>query len=545
MNNAVTGRLSPRGRLVSLVSAGGVMLASFWVIVSMALTTDSDLAYDVRGARYAGPLTWPGRWLHLGSLKPEGVMALYLVLVTCLALAWIAALYLVRSDTSTRLTAVLYAFFGLFILLFLFIPPFQSRDIFSYAFHARAMSVYHANPYILVPAAERADVFYPLIGWKYNASVYGPVFNVFSLAVVKAAGGNVASNVLGFKMMATLFFTGSLPIVFWLTKKVSPGRENLALAACAWCPLLVFHLVGGGHNDAVMVFFVLAGFLLYSRARPTWGLVLVVLAAMVKLSAGLVLLPYLVLYIRKRKGRLLPRLASAGAIVVLLPALMYLPFWGGPKMFESTLKMNKIVSFSSVPRLLAIELQGLLAHAGMGAVRAETVANSVMRASFTLLFIAVAIYLLTRVKDYRSMVSVSAGLVFAWFLTSSYVLPWYLALGFVLAVIAGWNLITAAYVTASVVFLLYHVPKLTPEKVPGTNSLGANVHLSLPMIIVGLALLGAWARSLWLRRKGAAGVPAENVPGPDPGLPEAGRESARTGEAVSRPEPGLEGVDEF
>lgn len=493
MDNTITRKLTPRKRLALLSTAGGFMFASFWVVVSMALTIrNAALVHDMPGASYAGPLTWPARWLRVGSLGPGGVTGLYLALMACLAMAYIAALYLVRDDPDFRLTAAIYAFFGIFVLMFLFAPLLHSRDVFSYIFHGRAMSVYHGNPYLLAPAARRADVLFPAVGWKNSPSVYGPLFNIFSFATAKASGDNVAAGVLGFKTMSALFYAGCLPLVFSLSGRLSPGRRNMALAACAWSPLLMFHFAGGGHNDAVMVFFVLAGFALYLKGRPTWGLLLVVLAVLVKITAGIALLPYLVLYLRDGREQLAPRLTAAAALVVGLPALTYLPFWDGPEIFAGTSRLSGLYCLSSIPRLFSVEVNAFLTRKGTAAVRAEAISNELIHLLFMVLLAAIALYLLGRVKDFDGMVRATAGLAFAWFLTGSYVLPWYIALGLIVAVTTGWNRLTGACLAASTVLLLYRVPHLVAERVPGAGPLTANLHLSLPMLAIGLALLGAW-----------------------------------------------------
>lgn len=487
-------------RLALPCAAGAVMLASFWMLMSTALTSrGATLVHDIEGASYAGPLTLPSRWLGLDGLAGGGATAVYAALVACLALAYAVALYAAMDEEGKGLTVVIYAFFTLFVLVFLFAPLLMSRDVFSYLFHGRAMSVYGANPYLLAPAARPADVLYPVVGWKNNASVYGPLFNLFSLGVAKAAGDSIPAGVLGFKLMSVIFYAGSLPLVFSLAGRLSPERRNMALAACAWSPLLILHFAGGGHNDAVMVFFVLAGFLLYARGRPTWGLLLVVLAVMVKLSAGLALLPYLVLYLRDGKGPLSRRLAWGAGLVVGLPALMYLPFWEGTEIFAGTLRLNGLYSLSSVPRLFAVQLEAFLRRGGMAAGPAEAVSGEVIGALFLMLCASLAVYLLSRVRDFRSMVLATAGLALAWFLTSSYILPWYLALGLLVAVTLGWNLLTGAYLAAATALLLYRAPHLGAERVPGAGPLTANLHLSLPLLAIGIVLLAAWVRS---RRRG-------------------------------------------
>lgn len=498
--------LEPRTRFRLLIADGAVMSVTFWILISLALKTDSQLINKSRTAHFGGPLTWPSRWLHLRSLSSTGRSLTFVGMMIILTLGYVAAIYLVRRDNRRKVTYALVGFFAVFALLFLFMPPFMSRDLYSYVFYGRVMTVYHRNPYIIIPAMRRHDLFYPLIGWRYNASVYGPVFNWISYLVTRIAGNHVSSNVLGFKVLASAFYAACLPIIYSLTRRVSPGRENLALAVSAWCPILVMHTLGGGHNDILMAFFVLAGFLLYRKDHHIWGIAVVTLAVMMKLTAALALLPLLVLYLREKRGKPVPRAAAAAGTIIAITVLCYLPFWKGIKIFNSVRHMSTLYSFSSVPRLVSIELQRVLVGSGMGGVRAELLANQLVQLVFLAIFGVATLYLLTRVKDYRSMIISVAAISLVWFLTSIYILPWYLAVGLMVACIAGWNVTTAAYVTAASVFTLYHIPETNIPALTWSGRLGTDLYLSLPFLLV----LAVWlAVGLWyvLKRRNSASAP--------------------------------------
>ncbi len=486
-----------------LASTGSVLLVAFWVLISMALTPNKGLVYDVRGARYGGPLTWPATWFHLGTLSKSHLTYTYLALMMVLVLAYAAAVYLVRNDNSRNATAIIGGFFLVFALMFLVIPMWTSTDVFSYAFYGRSMAIYHANPYILVPAARKADIFYPYAGWHFNASVYGPVFNFISYGITRIAGNSITSNVLGFKALAVACYAGSLPIVFTLTRRVSPGKENFALAVTAWSPLMLMHVVGGGHNDALMVLLVLAAFLMYRKDHALAGLFVMMLAVMVKVSAVLALAPYVVLYVREARTNPLRRLGGAAVVVVLVPVLLYAPFWQGTRIFDSTVRMSKLISFGSVPRLLSSEGQDMLGHLGFSATRAASISNETAQLLFMALFGFLTLYLLTRVKDFRSMIVVSGAIILLWFLTSSYVVPWYLGLGLMVSAIAGWNWLTGTYLATSFVFLLYRVPDASNPRVLGIDRHGAFTYLSWPCLIILVSLLLYGARHTWTRRSEA------------------------------------------
>ena len=501
MESASGQRLGPRTRLTLLIADGCIMSFALWVLVSMALKTRTELVYNVKRAKYGGPLTWPARWFHLRSLSAMGRGTTFVALMLILTLAYIVAIYLVKRDNRRSMTLVLGGFFALFVVLFLFIPPFMTRDVYSYTFYGRVMSVYHGNPYIMIPANRPHDVFYPLIGWRYNASVYGPVFNWLSFSITRIAGNKVALNVFSFKFLAIAFYGACLPIIYSLTRRVSPGRENFALAVSAWCPILLIHICGGGHNDSLVAFFVLAGFLLYRKERAFLGLLAVTIAVMVKVTAVLALAPYVILYVRDKRGRPLPRLAAAAGGVAFVAALSYLPFWKGMDTFKSLKHMSKLYSFSSVPRLLSIQVQRVLLKTGMTGFKAEALANSWVQLAFLGIFALVTLYFLTRVKDFHSMITATAAITLVWFLTSIYILPWYLVTGLMVACVAGWNYTTGAYIVVAGFFTLYHIPETTVPRVPWTGSLGADIYLSLPFLLIFLIWILLGVRFLLKHRK--------------------------------------------
>lgn len=451
--------LSPRARTWLLGSLAALSGLGYYILISMSLNPGLKLSYDVKGARYGGPLTWPSRWFHLARMSSVSRMWLFVFLMLALTAMWLAAIYLVRRDERRSTAVLIAAGFGLLALLFVFAPAFQSKDVFNYAFYGRVMTVYHLNPFLLIPHARPHDILYPLVGWKYNASVYGPVFNYLSWIVSRIARDNIAANVLGFKVMAFAGYAACLPLVYWLAKSVSPGKENMALVISAWCPILVMHILGGAHNDAIMVALVLAGHLLYRKGYLLPGIVIVLLAALVKIVAVLALAPLLVLYIRDKPGARLKRIAAAGVACISVTVLLYLPFLQTLKIFKATSDMARVYSGASVPRFFSWLYQGILRHGGMVASRAEQVADSRVHLVFLAIAAIVGILLLFSIKDFRSMSVCTAALVLVWFLTSTYILPWYLALGVMVAATTGWNLTTASLLGASAVFTLYRIPQ--------------------------------------------------------------------------------------
>lgn len=496
-------RSRARTGLLSLLAL--LSFAGYWAIVGMSLNPRLKIVFDVRGARYGGPLVWPSRWLGLANLSDDGRTWLFFSIVVAVTAMWMVAMWLVRHDPRRSTSLLIAGAFLAFALLFVFGPPFLSRDVFSYSFHGRAMSVYRENPYLLVPSLRSHDVFYPLIGWNNNASVYGPVFNYLSCVITKVAGENVAASVLLFKLVAFFSFAACLPLVHNLTRRLKPGSENMALLTCAWCPVLVTHVLGGGHNDILMIALVLAGYLLYRKGYLLTGLVVVLLGALVKATAALALAPLFVLYVRDTSGATLKRFLKGAAVLGGAALALYAPFFDGTRIFDTARRMSGFYSASSVPRLVSFAYERLLMRGGMPAHRAEDLANARVQLLFLALLVVIGVVLLLRVRDYRTTVASAAGLFLVWLLTTSYVLPWYVAAGLMLACLLGWNLTTATMVGISAVFGLYRIP--VPQADAFTRA-GPNLYMSVPFLVMLVIWLAIPTSGWLLNRRRAPDDPA-------------------------------------
>ena len=68
----------------------------------------------------------------------------------------------------------------------------------------------------------------------------------------------------------------------------SLGRDpSYAFTMAVLNPVTILHLVGGAHNDALMLGLLMAGLAVARRGRPVAGIVLCALAAAVKVPAAL------------------------------------------------------------------------------------------------------------------------------------------------------------------------------------------------------------------------------------------------------------------
>jgi alpha-1,6-mannosyltransferase len=252
---------------------------------------------------------------------------------------WVAMLsYCAVLVTSRAISAALaVGTIGALHVLFLLAPPLLSQDVFSYISYARLDVVHSLSPYTHSPDAVPGDAAFPFAGSKDSSSVYGPLF---TLATYPLAKVSVPVAFWTLKTVACMATLGVVALSWACAREL--GRDPVPVAlAVGLNPLVLVHVVGGAHNDSLVVALSMAAILLVLRAtgqgsgaavragagssaaglgvvrrrlpRERVAGFLSGAAAGFKLSAGLVL-PFLALGARRRAVAITGMAAAAVAI---------------------------------------------------------------------------------------------------------------------------------------------------------------------------------------------------------------------------------------
>ena len=222
--------------------------------------------------------------------------------VFMLMLAWWRLGRLVRAGApGTGIRDLLVTLVWWSVPLLVTIPIF-SRDVYSYLAQGK-MTVWGMDAYQYGPALMGGPltVDIPPI-WQTTPAPYGPVFLSLAAGVTNVTGLSIPLGILGMRLLSLLglaLIVASVPRIARATG-VDP-RAALWLGVLN--PLVLIHLVGDAHNDALMLGLMLAGLALALRRRPAWGAVLVTLAALVKAPALLALVFIVPLWAADLSGR--------------------------------------------------------------------------------------------------------------------------------------------------------------------------------------------------------------------------------------------------
>jgi len=172
----------------------------------------------------------------------------------------------------------------LVLAVFAAVPPLLSQDVYSYVDYARLGVVHDLNPYVHPPSAVAADPVYEEVGWTEATSAYGPLFTLMTYplawlpvdAAVYLLKALTAASVLGLAV---------------LVARLAPMRGVDPLRAAAFValnPLVLVHVVGGGHNDAMAMLVAVAGCAAVLALRPASSGFAIASAIGLKLSAAFV-----------------------------------------------------------------------------------------------------------------------------------------------------------------------------------------------------------------------------------------------------------------
>ncbi len=322
----------------------------------------------------------------------------------------------------------------------LFAPPLFTRDIFSYLAQG-ALPLNGFDPYAVGPEAlpgiltDNVHYF-----WQDTPAPYGPLFILIAKGVAALIGNNV---ILGVILMRLALLPG-LALLVWalpeLTRRLG-GRVPVALWIAVANPMMVITMIGGGHNDLLVVGLLTAGAMLALRGRHAGGIALVTLAMAVKASAGIAL-PFLVLvWAAHLTGTRLVRVSKAaaagiGVFAVVFAActfaagvdLGWLPALSAPAL---------IVNWMSIPTAVGQIVGGI---ASLFGAPMQLFIN-IFRGIGVAVLVVIAARQWWAARDGGPDAVRRAGVVLlAVALLSPAMLPWYLSWGMALLAAAVWSI---------------------------------------------------------------------------------------------------------
>ncbi|MGR8008593.1 polyprenol phosphomannose-dependent alpha 1,6 mannosyltransferase MptB [Streptomyces hypolithicus] len=262
-----------------------------------------------------------GIWVPQGPAVTVAAAVLAYLGLTLLVVAWGRYGRLVARGAAggVRAAVVTLVWWAAPLVL---APPLHSADVYSYiaqgAMALEGHDVYTSGPSVLGPGELGADAAASVgAHWTDTPAPYGPVFMILAKAVVWVTGGQIVPAVLGMRVIAL----AALALTAWATLRIA-GACGASRTGALWLgvlnPLTLIHVVGGTHNDGLMIALMLSGAVCALRGRWVAGSALITLAAMVKSPAAVALLFVGVLVVRATSGPLARRVLRGAAVPALV-----------------------------------------------------------------------------------------------------------------------------------------------------------------------------------------------------------------------------------
>ncbi|MFT7024354.1 MAG: alpha-1,6-mannosyltransferase [Rhodococcus sp. (in: high G+C Gram-positive bacteria)] len=175
--------------------------------------------------------------------------------------------------------------------LLLSVPMF-SRDAYSYLAQG-ALLRDGFDPYAVGPVANPGLLLDNVSNvWTTTTAPYGPLFLLLGQAITSITGDNVIAGT----MLLRITMLPGLALMMWAVPRLAThmgGKPTIALWLAVLNPLVLIHLIGGVHNELLMVGLMTAGIVLVLEHKHVGGVALVAVAVAIKATAGLAL-PFMV-----------------------------------------------------------------------------------------------------------------------------------------------------------------------------------------------------------------------------------------------------------
>lgn len=503
---ARTGRPRPFGSLHRRVAARWGALAAYGLAVVACYGLFALLARLISFGRVE-----PGIGLY-AAIGAAGVTFALTVALLARTL-WVALRGTVALRDRAALRPILLATLAAGGWL-LTLPRLFSKDVLSYLVYGQAYGVYGLNPYTTSPNHMQFDFNFRLIDWHDAVSVYGPAWTLLCTALYKVAAPLATTHIwgyiVGFRALGLAFHLGNAALVWYILGRLRPGQQVAGTIFYAWNPLTLIEFAGNGHNDAALVFFLLAAVAaqVAPRRRPALVALFLTLSILTKFITLLVVPAYLLLLWRSTpappgcwfsRARVFAW-ARAGVIALATFALFWLPFASAlrnPRFLLDATAMSRYDN--SLLQLVYWGARSLLARVLPDEASAQIAGQGVKlvgRLAFLLIWLA----LTWRTRDTESWLRAAFWILFGYLvLATPWFWPWYVTWLVALAPLVGGRRATAATFTFSVSVLIIYV--MWGNTLPFDR---ASLYPAHNVVAFGLPLLVLW---LQLRQRGAADEP--------------------------------------
>jgi alpha-1,6-mannosyltransferase len=334
---------APPALRLSLARTAILGLVGSMAIVVGAVLGGQSFETDLPGAWFFGMPGGPfGSFGSSSSLPTIASLALVFGGLILLSRVWFGFLRHLHAHPGFPVKRVVLVV-TIWAVPLLLAPPLFSRDVYTYAAQGEMMS-HHIDPYAYGPNVLGVTPFNEMADqvWSGSESPYGPTFLAVDGVLDQASGHQILPDLV----LLRLLEIAGLALVVAATPTLARSLKHdpaHALLVGVGSPLVLLFLVGGAHNDALMLGLLMAGLAVAKRFGTVPGVILCALAAGVKSPA-------------------------------LLGVLFLGWVWAGPA--ASTRRRIGHTAAAGVIALATMETVSVISGAGWGWIRTTTTADA-------------------------------------------------------------------------------------------------------------------------------------------------------------------------
>jgi hypothetical protein len=230
--------------------------------------------------------------------------------------------------------------------------PHLSQDIFSYMAHGYLGQLPDGNPFLLPASAAGNTAIGPQLaayGWRpvsvIQITPYGVLWTRLEMLVMGITT-DVQTAVLLLKVLVVSTSFGTAFLIWCFLARTNPRFQMLGTLTYLWNPLVVVEFAGEGHNDSVLIVFVLASLVACAAMRPAVSVATLLLGVLVKYLPAM-FVPALLAYLWRTRGgtgRLALQIFIGLLVGVGAAAILYLPLWVGLETFHGLVALAQPIS---------------------------------------------------------------------------------------------------------------------------------------------------------------------------------------------------------
>ncbi|HEX6975436.1 MAG TPA: hypothetical protein VF147_13620 [Vicinamibacterales bacterium] len=406
------------------------------------------------GMVFPGALLEASRESRIGLL----VLPLYVAIVCGALVSWCWACR-VASRLTLRSAWPLVGLTAALALPVFVLPGLFSDDVYLYHLYGRTIATYGQNPIVMAPSAFSQDPFLHWVYWKDLPSAYGPLWLMVSAAISRLSGESLTAAVLGYRAVGLAVHLATTVAVWKVLRRVRPAEAVGGAIFYGWNPLVLVEAVGNAHNDVLVALF--AVLLVAAATVHRWSVaaVFAACAVMVKPFAVLLLPGLGLLMLRRLRGASrLQHVAAATVAGLLAAAISSVPLWAGTALIRN-IRTNPA---SHMYTNTVWELFSDLGRMWFG-VQSVAIQHPWLDVIRVVVFGAGALWIVTRRWTRGGVAQTALPLWVLFYLTASWVWPWYFVPAIALAVFAGRGALgVAAALTAGGLMFWAFWPSPTP-----------------------------------------------------------------------------------